>query len=112
MIKRTLHGDEWRRSGDRRSLLSVMGEMLAHQRKTGRPLRNVLSRLRLTYVGDPELATMPHGVERLRRAYSIYLAETRPGETMIPYAEGREHVRSWTGDSDIRRPPPKGLKPA
>ncbi len=98
-------GDEWRDSPERASLLRLMRDVEAHRRRTGGRFVNVLARLRLTYASDPELVGMPHGLDRLRKAYALYLSESRPGSPVVPYAEGRDHLRKWTEDSAPRPTP-------
>lgn len=61
---------------------------------------NCLSRLRLNYVGSPETMHLPHGPDRLRKAYEVYLAEE---ENPVPYDEARRHLREWIEARPDRR---------
>ncbi len=61
----------------------------------------MIARFRLAYVGDPAVLHLPHGLERARLAYAIYLSEARDGEKLIPFEEARRHFRAWSGDKAV-----------
>ncbi len=64
-----------------------------------------MERLRFNYIGAPECLALPHGPERLRKAYELYLVEEE--ENPVPYAEGRKHLRTWSEDYTPKRRTPK-----
>lgn len=61
----------------------------------------MLARFRLAYVGDPAVLHLPHGLDRARLAYAIYLGETRDGEALISFDEARRHFRAWSRDEAV-----------
>ncbi len=63
---------------------------------------DMLTRFRLTYVGDPAVLHLPDGPDRARLAYAIYLSEARTGEELISFEEARRHFRTWSGEKPVR----------
>jgi hypothetical protein len=103
-----LKGKDWQRSPERADLLRLMSALAEYQQRTGDRFVNYLGRLKFNYAAAPECLTLPHGPERLRKAYELYLAEAREGEEVVPYNEGRKALRSWSGDYAPKRGPRKG----
>jgi len=61
----------------------------------------MLARFRLAYVGDPAVLHLPHGLDRARQAYAIYLSEGRDGEELIPFDETRRHFGAWSVEKPV-----------
>ncbi len=59
---------------------------------------DMLARFRLAYVGDPAVLHLPHGLDRARLAYAVYLGEARDGDELISFEEARRHFRAWSGE--------------
>jgi len=51
-----------------------------------------LPRLRFNYEAAPEVLHLPHGLERLRVAYGIYLGEE---DQPVKFEEGRKYLKEW-----------------
>ncbi len=60
-----------------------------------------LYRLHFNYLAAPETIHMPHGLERLRMAYRIYLSELDGGELAATFTEARQRLSEWS--SEVRR---------
>jgi hypothetical protein len=54
-----------------------------------------LTKAQVIYFSDPEVLVLPHGEERLRKAYQIYLAEE---EDAISYQEFRRSIMEMVGN--------------
>lgn len=53
---------------------------------------DMIDRLRWNYEAAPEVLHLPHGLERLRKAYEVYLTEE---DQPVRFDEARRRLREW-----------------